>query len=41
MRTIKIKMINTKNQKSKISYLTVHAMVKPDIFWVKETNKVY
>ena len=41
MKTIKIRMKNTKNPKSMISYLTVHTMVKPDIFWVKEKNKVY
>ena len=37
---IKIKIKNKKNRKSKISYITVQ-MVKADIFWVKEKNKVY
>ena len=32
MKTIKIQIKNTKNRKSNISYLTVHTMVKPDIF---------
>ena len=36
----KIKMKNTKDREKKISYITVHTMVKPDIFWVKEKNKV-
>ena len=39
MKTIKIQ-IKNKNWKSKISYITVQ-MVKADIFWVKEKNKVY
>ena len=40
MKTIKIEIKNTKNRKSKISYLTVQ-MVKADIFRVREKNKVY
>ena len=40
MKTMNNKMKNTKNRNSKISYLTVQSMVKADIFWVKEKNKV-
>ena len=40
MKTIKIKIKNLKNRKSKISYLTVQ-MVKADIIIVKEKNKVF
>ena len=39
MKKIKMKMKNTYNLKSKISYNNI--LVKADIFRVKEKNKVY
>ena len=39
MKTMKIKMKNTKKiENQRFTYLT---MVKAEIFWVKEKNKVY
>ena len=40
MKTIKIKIKNTKNREIK-DYIFNNRMVKADIFWVKEKNKVY
>ena len=40
MKTIKIEIKDLKKSKSKISFL-MEQILKADIFWVREKNKVY